>query len=74
MKTVLQVQTGKFNSKSLFSIIKDITKSEGIMQMWSGLTPALIGNIISWGLYFSFYNESKSLYLKYTKKYLLFEM
>lgn len=38
--------------------------------MWSGLTPALIGNIISWGLYFSFYNQSKSLYLKYTKKYL----
>lgn len=69
IKTSFQVYTGKFKSKTILSTFKDVIKQEGFLRLWKGLTPALVGNTISWGLYFSFYNKGKSLLLQYKHKY-----
>lgn len=69
IKTSFQVYTGKFNSKTILSTFKDVIKQEGFLRLWKGLTPALVGNTISWGLYFSFYNKGKSLVLQCKHKY-----
>lgn len=69
IKTSFQVYTGKFKSKTILSTFKDVVKQEGFFRLWKGLTPALIGNAVSWGLYFYFYNKGKSLLLQYKHKY-----
>jgi solute carrier family 25 folate transporter 32 len=38
-----------------------IVRNDGITGLYRGLTPALIGNGISWGIYFGSYNVAKQM-------------
>lgn len=51
--------------KGTLHCVHSIVKQEGWRTLYAGLTPALIGSGISWGLYFMFYNQSKARWLKY---------
>lgn len=43
-------------------------KTEGPLAFYKGLTPALLGSGLSWGLYFFFYENAKSRYVNYLYK------
>lgn len=69
IKTRLQVQDGagalpmyRGTRDALFSIAKE----EGWRALYSGLTPALIGSGIAWGVYFFAYNTAKQRYRELT--------
>ncbi|KAM5462905.1 mitochondrial FAD carrier protein flx1 [Microsporum audouinii] len=63
VKTRLQVD--RFSSSRIGSslrIIRDISLNEGgIQAFYRGLTPNLVGNSVSWGLYFLWYGKIKEL-------------
>ncbi|EGE05720.1 mitochondrial FAD carrier protein FLX1 [Trichophyton equinum CBS 127.97] len=63
VKTRLQVD--RFSSSKIGSslrIIRGISRNEGgIQAFYRGLTPNLVGNSVSWGLYFLWYGEIKEL-------------
>ncbi|OAL68854.1 mitochondrial folate carrier protein [Trichophyton violaceum] len=63
VKTRLQVD--RFSSSRIGSslrIIRGISRNEGgIQAFYRGLTPNLVGNSVSWGLYFLWYGEIKEL-------------
>jgi solute carrier family 25 folate transporter 32 len=47
--------------RSTPSAFLHITRTEGFRSLYFGLTPAIVANAASWGLYFYFYEESKQL-------------
>lgn len=44
--------------------MRQIIPQAGVLTLWSGLTPNLIGNSVSWGLYFLGYNVLKTHMLR----------
>jgi len=49
------VQDGKlvtFKHNGTFRTFYDIVKNEGYKGLYQGLSPNLIGNTVSWGIYF----------------------
>jgi solute carrier family 25 (mitochondrial folate transporter), member 32 len=46
--------------RSTLGALKHITETEGFRSLYLGISPALVANAASWGLYFYFYEESKS--------------
>ncbi|KAK2848531.1 hypothetical protein FQN49_005634 [Arthroderma sp. PD_2] len=63
VKTRLQVD--RFSSSRIgnsLRIIRGISQNEGgLRAFYRGLTPNLVGNSVSWGLYFLWYGEMKEL-------------
>ena len=47
--------------RSTLGAFSHVIKNEGLRPLYFGLTPALVANALSWGLYFYFYEESKQL-------------
>jgi len=47
--------------RSTMGAFSYIIKTEGFRSLYLGLTPALVANAASWGLYFFFYEEAKQL-------------
>eukprot|EP00968_Pinguiococcus_pyrenoidosus_P004676 scaffold302_cov247-Pinguiococcus_pyrenoidosus.AAC.2 len=45
--------------KSLLDAFVTIAREEGVRGLYGGLWPALLGNCVSWGGYFLFYEQSK---------------
>jgi len=67
VKTRLQVHDGKLftlKHNGTFKTISDIIKNEGYKGLYQGLSPNLIGNTVSWGIYFSIYAVRKEQYRK----------
>jgi len=67
VKIRLQVHDGKLltlKHNGTFKTISDIIKTEGYKGLYQGLSPNLIGNTISWGVYFSIYSMRKEQYRK----------
>jgi len=67
IKTRLQVQDGKLVSlkhNGTFRTFYDIVKNEGYKGLYQGLSPNLIGNTVSWGIYFWIYSMKKDQYSK----------
>jgi len=62
VKTRLQVHDGKLftlKHNGTFRTVVDIIKNEGYKGLYQGLSPNLIGNTVSWGIYFSVYAWKK---------------
>jgi len=63
IKTRLQVQDGVQGIlpayRGTVHALKSILADEGWRSLYNGLTPALIGAGVSWGLYFAAYNQAK---------------
>nr|XP_004039368.1 mitochondrial carrier protein, putative [Ichthyophthirius multifiliis]EGR34064.1 mitochondrial carrier protein, putative [Ichthyophthirius multifiliis] len=55
-----RLQTNKQN-KSMYQIVKQVYKNEDIIGFYKGMTPMLIGNFISYGIYFFWYQFFKDL-------------
>lgn len=49
------------SSKTTFGAIYRLARTEGARSLYLGLTPAVLANAGSWGLYFYFYEELKPL-------------
>lgn len=68
IKTRLQVQDGAGGIipayKGTIDALQHIVKEEGWRALYSGLTPALIGSGMAWGIYFFTYNHAKERYQK----------
>eukprot|EP00833_Pecoramyces_ruminatium_P009107 jgi/Orpsp1_1/1183139/evm.model.c7180000084039.2 len=67
VKTRLQVHDGKLftlKHNGTFKTVIDIIKTDGYKGLYQGLTPNLIGNTVSWGIYFSIYSMKKDQYRK----------
>lgn len=41
---------------------RTVVRNEGVLGLYAGLTPAVVGSTISWGVYFSWYNGAKQRY------------
>lgn len=53
LKTRLQLETGKAQWGNSFRIVRDIVREEGSYRaLYRGLMPNMIGNSVSWALYF----------------------
>ena len=50
--------------KNFYVVAKDTYKVEGIRAFYQGISPALFGSVISWSIYFSFYENAKNRYKK----------
>eukprot|EP00948_MAST-09A_sp_MAST-9A-sp1_P002568 g2568.t1 len=48
------------NYRSSLHAIQSILRDEGPKSFYQGITPALVGNAVSWGLYFFFYEQAKT--------------
>jgi len=62
VKTRLQVHDGKLltlKHNGTFRTMLDIIKTDGYKGLYQGLSPNLIGNTVSWGIYFSIYSIKK---------------
>jgi solute carrier family 25 folate transporter 32 len=67
VKTRLQVHDGKLitlKHNGPFRTIVDIVKTDGCKGLYQGLSPNLIGNTVSWGIYFWIYSMKKDQYSK----------
>jgi len=67
VKTRLQVHDGNLISlkhNGTFRTIVDIIKADGCKGLYQGLSPNLIGNTVSWGIYFWIYSMKKDQYSK----------
>ena len=64
VKTRLQVNdTRGFNFvKNFFVVIKKTYKEEGLKAFYQGISPAILGSVVSWSIYFSFYENAKNRY------------
>ena len=60
-------QQHQHHRKSLIHSLRTIIKYEGILGLYQGLTPSLLGSAISWGGYFYFYEGMKRNLLSYYK-------
>eukprot|EP00594_Rhizosolenia_setigera_P014796 CAMPEP_0178959224 /NCGR_PEP_ID=MMETSP0789-20121207/12149_1 /TAXON_ID=3005 /ORGANISM="Rhizosolenia setigera, Strain CCMP 1694" /LENGTH=378 /DNA_ID=CAMNT_0020642157 /DNA_START=17 /DNA_END=1153 /DNA_ORIENTATION=+ len=60
IKVRMQVNTQtQHNPSSILNLFLQITRNEGILGLYQGLSPALIGSGLSWGGYFYFYEIIK---------------
>lgn len=48
-----------------YNVASSLIKNEGILSLYKGLTPNLLGNVSAWGLYFMLYNQMKNIILQY---------
>jgi len=66
LKLLLVNQGKQANVGGSIAIVRDILRKEGSLQgLYRGLTPNIIGNSISWGLYFMWYGNIKDLFQSY---------
>ena len=66
LKLLLVNQGKQANVGGSIAIVRDILRKEGNLQgLYRGLTPNIIGNSISWGLYFMWYGNIKDLLQSY---------
>ena len=66
LKLCLVDQGARANIGGSVSIVRDIIRKEGAVQgLYRGLTPNIIGNSISWGLYYMYYGNIKDLIRTY---------
>ena len=56
VKTRLQVQQER---RGIVSAMRNIVQREGVRGLYQGLGPALLGNTVTWGGYFFFYEAAK---------------
>jgi len=70
IKTRMQVQDGAAAAVPVYRgtihAVTNIIQQEGWRALYSGLTPALIGSGMAWGIYFFSYNKAKDRYKKST--------
>ncbi|KAH7624650.1 hypothetical protein Ndes2526B_g00011 [Nannochloris sp. 'desiccata'] len=69
IKTRLQVQDGAGSLpmyRGTVDALQSIGRQEGWKALYSGLTPALIGSGVAWGVYFFAYNAAKQRYRELT--------
>lgn len=64
VKTRLQVYNtcNKNVLANLCVVIKNTYKVEGLKAFYQGVTPAIIGSVTSWSIYFSVYENAKNRY------------
>ena len=64
LKTRLQVNNGTEMNvfKNFYVVAKDTYKVEGIRAFYQGITPAILGSVVSWSIYFAFYENAKNRY------------
>lgn len=63
LKTRFQAKSFSFPGSYYTSLVQAsyvITKQEGILALYKGMGPALVGSMISWSLYFQSYHFFKS--------------
>lgn len=72
IKTRMQLDTSTHPLRnSTQSVLRDILRNEGptrITALYRGLSPNLVGNSISWALYFLWYKQGQDL-VRYTRGY-----
>eukprot|EP00249_Psilotum_nudum_P006510 c19834_g1_i1 orf=501-1454(+) len=65
VRTRFQVHDGRDAAfpkyRSTVHALLTISRTEGLKGLYAGLYPALLGSSLSWGLYFFFYNNAKSI-------------
>jgi solute carrier family 25 folate transporter 32 len=62
LKVRFQVQDGVVNAlryRSVLGAVRDVHAAEGVRGFYRGVSPALLGSGLSWGLYFYFYEACK---------------
>lgn len=59
LKTRLQLSTGPLHLGSSLALIRQLLRTAGPQALYRGLTPNLLGNTTSWGLYFLLYSTAK---------------
>ena len=64
IKTRLQVnsETGYNFMKNFWVIMKTAYREGGLRVFYQGITPAVIGSVTSWSVYFAFYENAKNRY------------
>ena len=66
IKTRLQVQDCVDRRAATYRgtvhAFRTVVRREGALGLYSGLTPALVGSTVAWGVYFSCYNNAKARY------------
>lgn len=66
LKTRLQLETKQSRWGSSFNILRGIIRDEGsYAALYRGLMPNLVGNSVSWALYFLFYGQAKDIFQTY---------
>ncbi|KAF2666080.1 mitochondrial folate carrier protein Flx1, partial [Microthyrium microscopicum] len=61
LKTRIQLETRQTGLGQSLRILRDIVKHEGsYLALYRGLTPNLVGNSVSWALYFMWYGSIKT--------------
>ena len=61
-----QVQDGGATAyRSIFHAFRAIVSKDGIMGLYQGFTPNIIGSGVAWGVYFYTYNFGKRLFFQY---------
>lgn len=48
--------------KNFYVVAKDTYQLEGLRAFYQGISPAILGSVLSWSLYFSFYENAKNRY------------
>lgn len=66
----LQTKTGddKVNQMPLIEILRHILKTEGLMSLYKGLKMALLGTVVSYGVYFWWYRFLKNKFALHLKR------
>jgi len=59
VKVRLQISTTGTKKRTILGTMRHVVKYEGVVGIYQGLAPALIGSAISWGGYFFFYEGLK---------------
>ena len=64
VKTRLQVSSVKdYNFlKNFYVVIRNTYKEEGLRAFYQGISPAIIGSVLSWSIYFGAYENAKNRY------------
>ena len=64
VKTRLQVYStsNKNILRNFYLVIKNTYKVEGLRAFYQGITPAVIGSVTSWSIYFAVYENAKNRY------------
>ena len=67
VKTRLQVNSeAGYNFMKNFAVVtKNTYKEGGLRDFYQGITPAVIGSITSWSVYFAFYENAKNRYKRF---------
>ena len=64
VKTRLQVNNGRGIDfiQNFYVVIKNTYKEGGFKSFYQGLTPAVLGSVTSWSVYFACYENAKNRY------------